>query len=142
MTPYEPPRQKVRGQLVDAATILVLIFATLFATTYLTQTEEVEAGAEAGASQVRPLAELPITDTEQAQFQKMINSGAVDLGTVNSSVEANQAGADKYEISVVALLGTAVLLAVYLAFVYRTSFREYREVIEEKFGPRDGGEVS
>jgi len=26
-----------------------------------------------------------------------------------------------------------------MAFVYRLSFKEYREVIEEKFGPSEGG---
>ncbi len=33
MTPYEPPRQSLRGQLVDAVFILVLLFATLFVST-------------------------------------------------------------------------------------------------------------
>ncbi len=140
MAGYEPPRQAVRGQLVDAATILVLIFATLFVTTFLAQAAEEETGG--GPTEVKQLADLPVTPTEREQFQELIDSGVVDLQTVNSAVEANSAGTDKYEISVPALLGTAVLLAGYLAFVYRTSFREYREVIEEKFGPRDGGASS
>lgn len=130
---YRPPVQSRRGQLVDALTVLALIFATLFATTYLVQ--------ESGGSDAPPapgsLAEVPVGDIERAQFQKLIDSGTTDLPTVAAVVDANQAGTDKYEISVPALLGTAALLAVYLAFVYRTSFREYREVIEEKFGPKD-----
>jgi heme/copper-type cytochrome/quinol oxidase subunit 3 len=136
VAPYEPPVQSKRGQLLDAATVLVLIFATLFATTFLVQeaTTDVPTAAEN-----RQLADLPLTAVERAQFQKLIDSGTTDLPAVVAAVDANQAGTDKYDISVAALLGTAILLAVYLAFVYRTSFREYREVIEEKFGPRDGG---
>ena len=127
---YRPPQQSVRGQLLDAVVVLALIFVTLFATTYLTE------AAETPSVDPRPLAELPLTPGERVQYQKMIDSGTADLATIAAAVEANQASADKYEIDVLALLGTALLLAVYLGFVYRTSFREYREVIEEKFGPR------
>lgn len=137
MADYEPPAQSKRGQLLDAATVLVLIFATLFATTFLI--EEADSGAAATASENRDLADLPLNDVERAQFQKVIDSGTADLPAVVAAVDANRPGVDKYEISVPALLGTAALLAVYLAFVYRTSFREYREVVEEKFGPKDGG---
>ena len=129
--PYQPPQQSVRGQLLDAAVVLVLIFVTLFATTYLTEAAETPSGDP------RPLAELPLTPGERVQYQKMIDSGTADLATIAASVEANQPSADKYDIDVLALLGTAALLAVYLGFVYRVSSREYREVIEEKFGPRE-----
>ncbi|MBC3193381.1 hypothetical protein H7X46_20170 [Pseudonocardia sp. C8] len=133
--PYEPPQQSVRGQLLDAAVVLVLIFATLFATTYLS-TEEPDSGAATGSAQ--QLAELALTPGEREQYQKMIDAGVADRETIAAGVAANQPAADKYEIDVLALIGTAVLLAVYLGFVYRVSFREYREVIEEKFGPGEG----
>lgn len=128
---YQPPQQSVRGQLLDAAVVLALIFVTLFATTYLTEAAETPSGDP------RPLAELPLTPGERAQYQKMIDSGTADLATITASVEANQPSADKYDIDVLALVGTAVLLAVYLGFVYRVSFREYREVVDEKFGPSE-----
>ncbi|MHA6794975.1 hypothetical protein ACVGVM_15900 [Pseudonocardia bannensis] len=137
MAHYEPPVQSKRGQLFDAATVLVLIFATLFVTTFLGQ--EAETASAPAAPPARELAELEITATERDQFQKLIDSGATDLAGATAAVETNQAGSDKYDFSVAALLGTAALLAVYLAFVYRTSFREYREVIDEKFGPGEGG---
>lgn len=133
---YEPPKQSVRGQLLDAFVVLALIFVTLFGTTYLIESQDSGGGA------ARPLAELPITPGERVQYQKMIDTGVADLETISAGVEANQAGTDKYDIDVLALLGTAVLLALYLGFVYRVSFREYREVVEEKFGPSDvGGDV-
>jgi hypothetical protein len=133
---YEPPVQSRRGQLIDAATVLVLIFATLFLTTFLVQESEADT-APTGAP-TRQLADLPVTAAERAQFEKVIDSGTADLPAVTAAVDAGQDAAGKYDFSVAALLGTTALLAVYLAFVYRTSFREYREVIEEKFGPRDG----
>ena len=134
MTAYEPPEQSRRGQLVDAATILVLIFATLFVTTYLAQ-GTTTAPADAPSAE-RPIAELPVNPTEREQYQRLIDSGTTDLATVNTAVEAHQDQSDKYDINPWALLGTAALLAAYLGFVYWTSFREYREVVEERFGPR------
>lgn len=130
--PYEPPRQSLGGQLIDAATILVLIFATLFVTTYIIGDEEETAGP-----QVQQVSELPVTPGEAVQYQKMIDTGTADLPTISSGVAANQPDEDKYPIDVWALVGTALLLAVYLGFVYSVSFREYREVIDERFGVRD-----
>ncbi|MEJ2885737.1 hypothetical protein [Actinomycetospora aeridis] len=126
---YEPPKQSVGGQLLDALVILALIFVTLFATTYITSAEDET------TTETRPLAELPLTPGERTQYQKMIDAGVADLPTISAGVEANQPADDKYEIDVLALLGTIVLLALYLGFVYRASFREYREVVEERFGP-------
>ena len=134
-TIYEPPRQGRRGQFLDAVVILVLIFATLFVTTYLTS----EDSSGPAPAQVQSVNDLPVTPGERVQYQKMIDSGTADLPTIASDVAANQPRSDKYEIDVPALLGIAALLALYLGFVYRTSFREYREVIEEKFGPAPDG---
>ena len=132
--PYEPPRQTLRGQLTDAVTILVLIFATLFVTTYLTGDETDES---TDAAQVQQVSDLPVTPGERDAYQQMIDTGTADLPTIASGVAANQPDEHKYDIDVWALIGTAVLLAVYLGFVYRVSFREYREVIDERFGPRN-----
>ena len=138
MTPYEPPRQSLRGQLVDAVFILVLLFATLFVSTYLLG---LQAGGAAGgeAAKPRPVSELPISPAEKQQFQKMIDAGMVDLQTVNDSVAANRASTDKYTFSVLSLIVTAAVIIAYMAFVYQLSFKEYREVIEEKFGPSERG---
>jgi hypothetical protein len=133
MPGYQPPEQSRRGQLVDAATILVLIFATLFVTTYFAQSTTT-APADAPSAD-RPIAELPVNPTERAQYQRLVDSGTTDLAAVNSAVEATRNQSGKYDINLWALLGTTALLAAYLGFVYRTSFREYREVVEERFGP-------
>jgi hypothetical protein len=137
MPHYEPPKQSRRGQLIDAGFILALIFVTLFVTTFVTELagESSESGSD--TAQTKPLSQLPINDTERAQYRKLIDSGTTDLAAVNSAVEENQPSADKYDINIAALLGTVALLGGYLVFVYRASFREYREVIDEKFGPRE-----
>lgn len=139
MAPYEPPRQSLRGQLVDAVFILVLLFATLFVSTYVLS---LQAGGAAGGGggQPRPVSELPISSAEKQQFQKMIDAGMVDLQAVNDSVAANRASTDKYAFSVLSLVVTAAIIVAYMAFVYRLSFKEYREVIEEKFGPSETSE--
>ena len=139
MPAYEPPEQSRSGQLVDAATILVLIFATLFVTTYFAQ-GTTTAAADAPSAE-RPVAELPVNPAEREQYQRLIDSGTTDLAAVNAAVEATRNQSDKYAINPWALLGTAALLAAYLAYVYRTSFREYREVVEERFGPNTEGET-
>lgn len=136
MPPYESPQQARWSQLADAVIILALLFVTLFATTLVMQLEESESSTSAPSEQVR-LSDLPINEIEREQYQKMIDAGVTDLASVNQAVADNQAATDKYDFSLAALLGTIVLLAGYLGFVYRTSFREYREVIEEKFGPRE-----
>lgn len=139
MAPYEPPRQSLRGQLVDAVFILALLFATLFVSTYVLS---LQAGGAAGGGggQPRPISELPISSAEKQQFQKMIDAGMVDLQAVNDSVAANRASVDKYAFSVLSLVVTAAIIVAYMAFVYRLSFKEYREVIEEKFGPSETSE--
>lgn len=137
MAPYEPPQQSMRGQLIDALFILVLLFLTLFASTYVLS---LQGGAAGGAAaEPRPVSELPISSAEKQQFQKMIDAGMVDQQAVNDSVQANRPSADKYAFSVLSLVVTAAIIIAYMAFVYRTSFKEYREVIEEKFGSSEGG---
>lgn len=138
MPHYEPPRQKSWSQLADALIILALLFLTLFATTFVMQLEEAETTTAATSEQVQ-LSDLPVNEVERQQYQKMIDAGVTDLASVNQSVADNRAATDKYDFSIAALLGTIALLAGYLGFVYRASFREYREVIEEKFGPRQNG---
>lgn len=138
VAPYEPPRQSMRGQLIDAVFILVLLFVTLFASTYVLSLQG--GGAAGGAPpEPRPVSELPISSAEKQQFQKMVDAGMVDVATVNDSVQANRPNPTKYAFSVISLVVTAAIIVAYMAFVYRTSFKEYKEVIEEKFGPSEGG---
>ncbi|ABG05443.1 conserved hypothetical protein [Rubrobacter xylanophilus DSM 9941] len=138
MTQYEPPKQGLRGQLLDAFIILALLFATLFLTTYVIerQTESETTGTE--TSETKPLSELALSSAEKQQFQKMINAGIIDLQATNEVVKTNQPTTDKYNFSAISLIATIGIIVLYLAFVYWVSLREYKEVIREKF---DSSEV-
>jgi hypothetical protein len=137
MSVYQPPSQSTRGQFLDAFFILALLFATLFATTYIVKTQAVDGAGGAVTAEV-PIAQLPISEVEKQQFQKLVSSGKVDLQTVNAAVAANRPDADRYDFSVLSLMLTAGLIVAYMVFVYAMSFKQYREVIAERFGPPEG----
>jgi hypothetical protein len=132
-TVYEPPKQSGRGQVVDSLIIMVLLFAVLFGVTYY-----VQSSTSAGEEENTPIAELPITPAEKQQYQRMIDKEIVDLPTVNAQVAASykRPGSDKYPISLWKLALTIAVIGGYLVFVYTVSFKEYREVVRERFGPR------
>jgi hypothetical protein len=128
---YEPPKQSGRGQLFDAVIILALLLVVLFGVTYFVQST-----ASSSDVKEKPIAQLPITPAEKEQFQKLVDEDVQDVAAVNQQVADNAAkpGSDQYPIGVVALVATILLIGVYLAFVYVVSFKEYREVIRERFG--------
>jgi hypothetical protein len=127
---YQPPKQSARGQLVDSLIILVLLMVVLFGVTYF-----VQSSSSATEVKTRPIAALPITATEKQQYNLAIKHGIVDLPTANQQVADNQQSSDKYPIAVGTLIITFGVIALYMAFVYVMSFKQYREVIAEKFGP-------
>jgi hypothetical protein len=133
---YEPPKQSGRGQFVDSVIILALLMVVLFGVTYF-----VQSSASSGDAGEKPIAELPITAAEKAQFQKLIDEDVTDLAGVNQQVADNRArpGSEQYPIGIVALIATILVIGVYLVFVYVVSFKEYREVIRERFGPPEAG---
>jgi ABC-type glycerol-3-phosphate transport system permease component len=127
---YQPPKQSSRGQLVDSLIILVLLMVVLFGVTYF-----VQSSTSATSVKTRPLSELPITETEKQQYALAIKEGIVDLPTANQQVADNHEDSNKYPIAVGTLIITFGVIALYMAFVYLMSFKEYREVIRERFGP-------
>ena len=129
---YVPPKQGKRGQIFDSVFILALLFAVLFGVTYYSNS-----AAAPTTPAAKPLEQLPITQTEREQYQKAIDQNLVDLKGVNDQVAAStpKPGSEQYPISPLALLLTFGVIAAYLLFVYVMSFREYREVIRERFGP-------
>jgi hypothetical protein len=135
MTPYEPPVQSLRGQIVDSLIIMILLFAVLFGVTYY-----VQSSASSAEEKTTPIAELPITAAEKTQYQRMVDEEIVDVATVNAQVAASHPRDDKYPIVAWKLLLTFGVIGAYLVFVYVVSFKEYREVVREKFGT--AGEAS
>jgi hypothetical protein len=136
---YVPPKQSKRGQIFDSVFILALLFAVLFGVTYYSNS-----AAAPSTPAAKPLSQLPITPTERQQYQKAIDEDLVDLQGVNDQVAAStpKPGSEQYPISLLAVLLTFGVIAAYLLFVYVVSFREYREVIREKFGPPTGSTPS
>ncbi len=132
---YEPPRQSAAGQLRDSLIILGLVFVVLFGVTFVVQSAPAGGGEEAPT----PLAQLPITDTERGQYERMIERGVTDLEAVNAAVAANTARDDKYEINWFLLAVTVASILLYLTVVVRMSLKEYREVVRERFDTRTGG---
>jgi hypothetical protein len=130
---YQPPKQSARGQLVDALIILVLLMVVLFGVTYF-----VQSSTSTTEVKTKPLSQLPITQTEKAQYAVAIKQGIVDLPTVNQQVADNKEDSDKYPIAVGTLIITFGVIGLYMAFVYVQSFKEYREVVREKFGDPTG----
>ncbi|NLU72641.1 hypothetical protein HCC61_08140 [Streptomyces sp. HNM0575] len=131
-------RQSGRSQFADIALLLVLLFVTLFATTWIVERTTAE-DAGSSARQTRQIHELPISADEKRQYRSMVHEGLVDKKTANQQVADNAPSEDKYPIEPLTLLATVLLLVGYLAFVYRVSFKEYREVIDHKFGKRGVG---
>jgi hypothetical protein len=127
---YQPPKQSPRGQLVDSLIILVLLMVVLFGVTYF-----VQSSTSATQVKTRPLSALPITPTEKQQYALAIKHGIVDLPTANQQVADNKEDSNKYPIAIGTLILTFGVIALYMAFVYWASFKEYREVIRERFGP-------
>ena len=126
---YEPPKQSLRGQLVDSVIILVLLFAVLFGVTYYT-----ESSSSTGVDKTKPIAQLPITATEKQQYRKLVDEGVVDVATVNQQVADSTPSDHKYSFGIGAAIVTFGVIGAYLIFVYAMSFREYREVVRERFG--------
>ena len=127
---YQPPKQSSRGQLVDSLIILVLLMVVLFGVTYF-----VQSSASSTSVETRPLSELPITAQEKQQYKVAIEQGIVDLPTANQQVADNKQSSDKYPIAIGTLIITFGVIGLYMAFVYVVSFRQYRDVVRERFGP-------
>ncbi|WP_395446451.1 hypothetical protein ACHMW7_00275 (plasmid) [Aminobacter sp. UC22_36] len=123
---YKPPKQGLAGQIFDVVTLLVLTVGALYIPLYL---------GLAGAAKVpNPIANptweaLGQNATEQQQWAAL---GVTDPAAANDIITARF----DYSFSWSALIVMAVLVIGYFVMVVRLSDREYREVIEERFGDK------
>jgi hypothetical protein len=123
---YEPPKQSVAGQIFDVATLLVLTIGALYIPLYL---------GLAGAAKVPNPIDNPTWEslgqnaTEQQQWAAL---GVTDPAAANDIITARF----DYSFSWTSLIVMAVLVIGYFVMVVRLSDREYREVIEERFGTK------
>ena len=124
--PYRPPEQSKTGQIFDSVFLLALVYVVLFAPLVLGLT----GGGTTTKTVEQPTWEaLGQNETMAAQWEK--------LGyTPESAAEIITTRFD-YSINPLALIITALVIFGYFFFVIRFSDREYREVIDERFGRKE-----
>jgi len=153
-SPYRPPEQSPAGQLFDSLFVVALVAATLLVCLYLTvlsaapapapaaQTATVTAApaTEASAAAVTAVAAATSTDGLTAEQQKLKTERFTALGWDDAKVAERKAtiAAKSYEIDWFMLLLTVIVVITYFVFLVRTSDKELREVINERFGPATG----
>ena len=155
-SPYQPPEQSSAGQLFDSLFVVALVAATLLVCLYLTvlsaaptpepaaqtavvtATPATEAGASAAAATA--VAAAPSTDGLSAEQQKLKTERFTALGWDDAKVAERKAtiAAKSYEFDWFMLILTAIVVIAYFVFLVRTSDKELREVINERFGPSTG----
>lgn len=124
---YKPPKQGLAGQIFDVLTLLVLTVGALYVPLYL---------GLAGAAKTPSPVENPTWEAlgqngnEQEQWAAL---GYTDPATVNDMITARF----DYSFSWSALVIMAILVVGYFILVVKLSDKEYREVIDERFGPRE-----
>ena len=121
---YQPPKQSLAGQVVDVVVLLVLTVGALYLPLYM---------GLAGAAKTPAPIENPTwealgqNEAEQAQWAVL---GFPDAASANEIITARF----DYTFSWAALVVMVVAVLGYFILVVRLSDREYREVIDERFG--------
>ena len=125
---YKPPKQSLAGQIVDVVVLLVLTIGALYLPLYM---------GLAGAAKTPAPIENPTwealgqNEVEQAQWAVL---GYPDAASANEIITARF----DYTFSWTALVVMAVAVVGYFILVVRLSEKEYRQVIDERFGKNSG----
>ena len=123
---YKPPKQSLAAQIFDVITLLVLTVGALYLPLYL--------GLAGAAKTPAPIANptweaLGQNTTEQQQWAAL---GIADPAAANDIITARF----DYSFSWLAVAVMAVFVIGYFILIVKLSDKEYREVIEERFGPK------
>ena len=125
---YKPPKQSLAGQIVDVIVLLVLTVGALYLPLYM---------GLAGAAKTPAPIENPTwealgqNEVEQAQWAVL---GYPDAASANEIITARF----DYTFSWTALIVMVVVVVGYFVLVVKLSDKEYREVIDERFGNKKG----
>jgi hypothetical protein len=125
---YKPPKQSLAGQIIDVIVLLVLTVGALYLPLYM---------GLAGAAKTPAPIENPTWETlgqnevEQAQWAVL---GYPDAASANEIITARF----DYTFSWTALIVMVVVVVGYFVLVVKLSDKEYREVIDERFGKNKG----
>ncbi len=126
---YKPPKQSLAGQIVDVVVLLVLTIGALYLPLYL--------GLAGAAKTPNPIENptweaLGQNEVEQAQWAVL---GYPDPASANEIITARF----DYTFSWAALVVMVVAVVGYFLLVVRLSDKEYRQVIDERFGKNGKG---
>jgi hypothetical protein len=130
---YNPPKQAGIGQIIDSVIILVLLFICLLVP-FLWKKHLAAVAAEAPAAEAAAPAaeptwdELKQTPVQAQQWEKLGKKPADAKGLIETQFDFD-ADLRSWKLPV-----TVVVILAYFFFLLRISDREYREVIDEKFG--------
>ena len=124
MSTYIPKIQHKRGQLIDSLFILVLVYVSLYIPLFLES--DTKSAEETVTVQSYTWESLGVSAVEQEQWQKLGYDEAAAAEIINDKFD--------YTIDPLMLAITALVIIGYFFFVIRISDKQYREVIEEKFG--------
>ena len=121
---YQPPKQSLAGQIVDVAVLLILTVGALYLPLYM---------GLAGAAKTPAPIESPTWEAlgqNEAEQTHWAALGFPDAASANEIITARF----DYTFSWAALAVMVVAVLGYFILVVRLSDREYREVIDERFG--------
>ena len=121
---FVPKTQSKVGQIVDSIFILVLVYVSLFIPLLL----QSESAADAAKTGPKPTWDsLHVAPVIQEQWVKLGFDAEKAAPIINSRFD--------YTIDPMMLVITIAVILGYFFFMLRTSDRQYKDVIEEKFGP-------
>lgn len=129
--PYRPPVQSQIGQIFDTLFLLALVLASLFAPLYLglagsgRTTVELHDTSWAGMKQ---------NATMQAQWEKLGFTDGDQVKDGRPPASKLIATRFDYNFSFIDLAASALVVIAYFFIVFYWSKKEYREVIDERFG--------
>jgi len=124
MAKYTPPEQPRAMQWVDIVFVVVAIFAALWL--------PLQAGW-AGVSRAIQTIENPTWEAlgqTPAQVEQWVKLGYADAAAAHDIIQNKF----DYTIDWIQLLIMTVVIVGYFVFLFKASDKEYREVIDEKFG--------
>lgn len=132
MAKYVPPRQGIFGQLFDVAVVLSLTLGALFVPLWLKL-----AGAAKTPAPIEN-ATWEALGQNETMVERWKALGFAEPGTAADAASANNIITARFDYSFDwwALLAMAALVIGYFVMLIVLSDKEYRDVINEKFGDR------
>ncbi len=126
MAKYTPPEQPKAMQWFDIAVVVGAIFLALWFPLYM---------GWAGNSKVMEVVADPTWETlkqSPAQVEQWVKLGFADAAAAHDIIQNKW----DYTINWLQLILLTVALVGYFVFLFKASDKEYREVIDEKFGKK------